>query len=162
MAKKRSVSIIERRLESGSVFGASSQPIPLVEPDRWSVRLVNSDISEARIWEMQAVKGWVFATPEDLAVPPEDVGLRVLDGRVVRGTRGAEVLMKMEREDYAKLQRKKEQETRAQTFGEKAVKQSILGAAQAEPDGARGAEFLDRHLAGVTVTDSRERVSLDE
>ena len=160
---KRSVSIVERRLKSGSIFSASSKPIPLVDPDRWTVRVVNAQISEARVWEMQADKGWVYAEPTDIAVPVTELGFRVQDGRIVRGQHGSEVLMKMERADYAAVQAAKDVENRRQTFGKKAVKDAIIGAAgSAEGIGSQGAEFLSRNLDNVTVTDSREAVSLEE
>lgn len=159
---KREISVVERRLQSGSIFAASSRPIPLVEPERWTVRIVNSQISDAHLWEMQAEKGWIYAEPTDLAVQPHEIGFRVQDGRLVRGVQGHEVLMKMARAEYEAIQRAKDAENRKNTFGAKALKQTVLGAAQAEPDGARGAEFLDRHMQHITIKDSLERVSLEE
>ena len=161
--KKRNVSIVERRLKSGSIFSASSKPIPLVDPDRWTVRVVNSQISEARVWEMQADKRWVYATPEDIAIPVTELGFREQDGRVVRGQHGYEVLMKMERDDYAAIAKAKDDANRKMTFGAKAVKDTIIAAAGAEEGiGAQGAEFLARNINNVTVTDSREAVSLED
>lgn len=164
MAKgaKREITIVERRLQSGSIFAASSRPIPLVDPKRWTVRIVNSQISDARLYEMQADKGWVYAELGDLAVKPEEIGFRVQDGRIVRGTHGQEVLMKMEQKDYRAIQTYKDAENRRNTFGSKALKATVVGAAQAEPGGERGAEFLNRHLQNITVTDSKELVSLED
>lgn len=155
MKPKREISIVERRLKSGSIFTTSSKPIPLAEPDRWAVRIVNSQISDARVWEMQAEKGWVYVTPEDLAVKAHEIGFREQDGRVVRGTSGSEVLMKMETEDYRAIQKQKDLDNRQRTFGKKAVREAVIGAAQAEPEGARGADFLHQALKGITVTDGR-------
>ena len=47
MAKgKKPISVVDRRLASGSVFASGTQPIPLTEPNRWTVRVVNSqDVS---------------------------------------------------------------------------------------------------------------------
>lgn len=160
--KKREISIIERRLKSGSIFSASSRPIPLNEPDRWTVRIVNTQVSNNHLYEVQADKGWVYVAVDDLAVEPHEVGFRVQDGRVVRGEHGHEVLMKMEKADYAAIQKAKDAANRANTFGSKAIKQTILSAAQSEPDGERGADFLSRNLENISVTDSREAVSLDE
>jgi hypothetical protein len=161
--KKRAVSVVERRLKSGAIFSASSRPIPLTDPDRWTVRVVNTHISDNRVWEMQADKGWVYATADDVAVPVTELGFREQDGRIVRGQHGAEVLMKMEREDYAAIQKAKEDANRKMTFGSKAVKDSILAAAgNAEGVGAEGAEYLSRNLHNVSVTDSREAVSLED
>lgn len=161
-AKKTAISVVERRLKSGTIFSASSRPLPLVEPEKWTIRFCNSQISESRIWEMQADKGWVYMDPADLAVEPHEVGLRVQDGRLVRGQHGAEVVMKMLKPDYAQIQKAKDAENRKNTFGASAVKESILNAAgSAEGVGAQGADFLNRNL-NVSVTDSRELVSLEE
>mgnify|MGYP001579820631 FL=1 len=164
-AKKREISVIERRLQSGQIFALGSDAIPLREPTRWVLRIINTQISDAHLWSMQAKKGWVYAEPDDLAVKAEEIGFRVQDGRIVRGTQGAEVLMKMASPDFAAVQRQKDAENRAHTFGAKALKASVVKAAETkpdDPDAAKGAEFLDRHLAGITVTDSVERVPLDE
>lgn len=161
-AKKREISVVERRIKSGSIFSAGSRPIPLKDPDQWEVRTVNSQISDARMWEMQAEKGWVYVTADDLAVPAHEIGFREQDGRVVRGTHGFEVLMKMPRKDYKTIQRIKEQENYKNTFGAKANKHAIITAAQSEPDGGRGAEFLNKAVQTIDIKDSREAVSLEE
>lgn len=160
--KKREISVVERRLKSGSVFATGSKPMPLVEPDRWEVRVVNGQISDARLWEMQAEKGWVYLAAEDLAVEPHEIGFRVQDGRVVRGTHGHEVVMKMPRTDYRAIQKQKDRENRINTFGTAANKKAIVAAAQSEPGGARGAEFLDRAVERITIKDSLEQVSLED
>lgn len=164
MAKKEKqpLSIVDRRLASGSIFGTSSKPIPLTEPDRWTVRLVNSQISEGHLYDMQAEKGWIYAEVGDLAVKPEEVGLRAMDGRLVRGTHGHEVLMKMEKKDYRAVQKAKDVANRQSTFGKKAIKNAVVSAAGAEPDGDRGASFLNRAMDQVSVTDTLERVNLDD
>src|SRR6185436_10328738 len=100
MAKKKDISIIERRLQSGSIFGTSSKPIPLKEPKAWALRSVNSNVNNQHLYDMQAEKGWVYATVDDLDVKPDEIGFREMDGRIVRGTKGDEVLMKMPLADY--------------------------------------------------------------
>lgn len=160
--KKREISVVERRLKSGSIFSASSRPIPLTDPDRWTVRIVNTQISNNHLYEVQADKGWVYATIEDLAIKPHEVGFRELDGRIVRGEHAQEVLMKMERADYAAIQKAKDDANRRNTFGSKAVKESIVSAVQREPGGDQGADFLSRSLQTVDVTDSKELVSLED
>jgi len=160
--EKVPVSIVENRLKSGRIFGQSSKPIPLTDPDRWTVRIVNSKISNSHLYDMQAEKGWVYAVLGDLAVRPEEVGLRELDGRLVRGTQGEEVLMKMERTDYAAIQKAKDKANREQTFGKKALKSAVVNAASREVDGDEGAEFLNRAVNRIQVTDSREVLAEDE
>ena len=160
--RKRDVTVVQRRLKAGTVFTAGSRPIALVEPDMWSIRIVNTEISNDHLYTMLAEHGWVYLEAADLAVKPEEIGFRDLDGRLVRGDNGHEVLMKMRRKDYAAVQRMKEDQNKKNTFGDKAVKQAILGAAASEPDGGRGAEFLEDALKRVSIVDSRERVNLEE
>ena len=133
----------------------SSKPIPLAEPDRWTVRIANSQISEGHIYDLQSEKGWVYASAADLAVAPHEVGLTERDGRLVRGDKGSEVLMKMERADYAAVQKLKDQTNRVQTFGQKATKAAIMNAASAGL-GDQGASFLQRAVPNsLEVRDSR-------
>ena len=155
MAKSKvPISVIERRLKSGSIFGTSSKPIPLVDPTRWTVRVVNSRISESHLYDMQAEKGWVYAEVSDLAMAPEEMGFHVLDGRVVRGEHGHEVIMKMERKDYQAVQQEKDRMNRVQTFGRKATKQAVIGALQAA-EGEQAADFMAKAINQIQVTDTR-------
>lgn len=151
---KRKLSVVERRLASGSVFTASSRPIPLKEPDAWVLRVVNTAISDDRLYAMQAEKGWVYALPEDLAIDPVEVGLKVLDGRIVRGDKGTEVLMKMPTAEFAAIQKMKDAENRKMTFGKKATKDAILSAASQQL-GDEGTEFLSRTVQSMDIKDAR-------
>jgi hypothetical protein len=148
------ISVIERRLQSPNVFRASSQPIALVDPKKWTVRWENSEISPEHLSDMIHVKGWVYAELADLACPIEEIGATVRDGRVVRGERGREVLMKMLVRDYSRVQKKKQEETIRQTFGAKQIKDAIVSGAAAE-HGEQAAEFLQKNVNAVTVQDSR-------
>lgn len=159
--KKRDISIIERRLKSGSIFAAGSNAIPLKDPKHWTARVVNATISDARIWEMQADKGWEYATVDDLAVQPHEVGFREMDGRLVRGTHGHEVLMKMRLKDYEAIQKQKDQTNRQNTFSKKANQNAILNAAASE-GGSEAADFLAKQMKDIEITDSLERRSLED
>lgn len=159
MAKKKDLSIIERRLQAGSIFGTSSKPIPLVEPQAWTLRIVNSKVNNQHLYDMQAEKGWVYATLEDLAVKPEEIGFRVLDGRIVRGTQGEEVLMKMPAKDYKAVSKEKDKVNREQTLGRKAARNTILGAMHAAGDD-QGATFMEKALRSAKIEDGTERVPL--
>ena len=154
------ISVVDRRLKSGAIFGLGSQEIPLKEPRRWSLRVINTQLSNKRLWDVQAKLGWIYATPDDLAVKPEEIGFRELDGHVVLGTHGEEVLMKMPRDRYASVQKVKDAENRRTTFGEEATKRAIA-TAQAE-SGASGAALAALDRAQLTVIDSAERVSLEK
>lgn len=157
---KKPISIVDRRLASGSVFAASSRPIPLVEPEMWELRIVNTQISDQRLWEVQADKGWVYAEPSDIAVDVTELGLRIQDGRIVRGTQGHEVLMKMPKGEYRKIVKMKDAENRKRTFGDKNKhKQDIVNAAASEL-GDQAASFLNQQ--NVVINDSLERVSLED
>ena len=160
-ATKQPISVVARRLKSGSIFSAGSKPIPLAEPARWNVRVVNTTISDDRLWQMQADKGWVYLDVADLAVAPHEIGFRELDGRVVRGQQGQEVLMKMPRQDYKAVQAMKEAENKRTTFSPKSNKQAIVGAASSEL-GDQAASFLNRAVQSVDIKDSRETVNLED
>ena len=151
---KRKLSVVERRLASGSVFTAASRPIPLKEPDLWVLRVVNTAISDDRLYAMQAEKGWVYALPEDLAIDPVEVGLKVVDGRIVRGDKGTEVLMKIPKADYDAIVKMKDAENRKMTFGKKATKDAIMAAASQQL-GDEGAEFLSRTVQSMDIKDGR-------
>ena len=159
MAKKKEISIIERRLQSGSIFGTSSKPIPLKEPKAWTLRIVNSDVNNQHLYDMMAEKGWVYATVDDLAVKPDEVGFRELDGRIVRGTKGSEVLMKMPAADYKAVAKEKDRVNRAQTLGKRATRNTILNAMHAAGDDA-GGSFMEKALNSAQIEDSVERVPL--
>ena len=163
MAKsKKPLTIVERRLQAGSIFRTGSRPIPLTEPGRWTLREVNSQISDDHVYAMQADKYWTYAEPADLAVAPDTIGFRVQDGRLVKGAQGHIVLMKQAVTDTRAVQQEKDRENRRITFSPKANKAAILAAAQAELGGDEGADFLNRALAETKLVDSRELVRLDE
>ena len=160
MAKKP-ISVVERRLQSGQVFTAGSSGIPLKEPKRWMIRWANSQISADHVFVMRAEKGWEYVGLDDLAVDPVEVGAHVLDGKIVKGDKGQEVLMKMPAKDYRALQMQKDAENRKQTFGSKATKQAIVAGASSQL-GDQAASYLHDQLHNISVTDSREVVNLEE
>ena len=155
------ISVVDRRLKSGAIFGLGSKAIPLVEPRQWSLFIANTELSNSRLWEIQAEKGWIYVTPEDLAVKPEEIGFRELDGHIVRGVHGQEVLMKMPQTKYAAVQKMKDAHNRETTYGVEATKRAIANAARAEP-GASGPALAALDRAQLTVIDSTEHVSLEK
>src|SRR3990167_11566973 len=114
------ISVIERRLASPSPFRTTPPPIPLTDP-KWMVRWENSEISSDHLYRVLHDLGWVYAVPADLDCAVEEIGAYERDGKIVRVTRGAEVLVKMRKADYASIQKKKDRELREQTFGKKAI-----------------------------------------
>ena len=165
-SKKAAVSEVERRLKSGAIFRAASSTIPMREVGRYALYIGNADISPQRIHELLAQKGWAYVSRDDLAIEPEAIGFREMDGRIVSGQHGHEVLLKMERSDYAKVQAEKDRRNRESTFSKKGIKDTLLNQAVQDEDkgglgrDGRAADFLSR--AQVGVVDSRELVSLDE
>lgn len=147
------ISVVERRLAGASVFRTASAPVPMKDA-RWTVRWENSTISPDHMWNILHNLGWVYVAPSDLDCPVEEIGAYERDGRVVRGERGSEVLVKMLAKDYRSVQKKKAQEVRTQTFGSKAVKAAVVegvGAAHGED----AAAFVADRVQTMTVTDSR-------
>src|SRR5688572_7767181 len=109
MAAKKTISVIERRLQGGSALQTSSHPIPLKEKG-WTLRWENSDVRPDQIWHCINVLGWEYVIPADISCTMDEIGANERDGRVVRGERGKEVLLKMRASDYARVQKKKAQE----------------------------------------------------
>ena len=150
----RPISVIERRLQGGNVFRAASQPIPLVDPEQWTLRWENSAISPGHMWTIIHQLGWVYAEPADLVCPVEEIGASVRDGRIVRGERGQEILMKMGLKDWERVQKTKDRENRRQTFGTQQVKAAMVAGVAAE-HGDQAAEFIAQNVHAITVTDRR-------
>lgn len=155
MAKsKPTISVIERRLQGPSVHRTSSQPIPLTEPGKWTLRWENSTISPDHLWNIVHNLGWEYAEPSDLDCPIDEIGAVVRDGRIVRGTRGDEVLMKMLLKDYKRVEKRKTEENVKQTFG-KAQLKSAMVAGVASEHGDRAAEYVSRNVNAISVDDRR-------
>jgi hypothetical protein len=148
------ISVIERRLQGPSIFRTSSQPIPLVDDGKWVLRWENSKISPDHMWNVIHNLGWTYAEPADLACNVDEIGASERDGRIVRGERGDEVLMKMLAKDYKRVEKKKSDETIKQTFGARQLKQAIVSGVAAE-HGEQAAEFMSKNVNMVSVSDSR-------
>jgi hypothetical protein len=156
--KKAAISVIERRLQGASALQTSSQPIPLREKG-WTLRWENSEIRPDQIWHCVNTLGWEYVAPSDIACTMDEIGANERDGRVVRGPRGGEVLLKMRTSDYKKIQMKKSQENVDLTFNKQKVGNAALNAVGSE-FGSEAADFV--RSARIDVTDSRETVALDE
>ena len=155
MAKKTpTVSVIERRLQGPNVHRSSSQPIPLVEPNKWVLRWENAAIAPDHLWRIVHELGWEYALPEDLACDVTEQGAAVRDNRIVRGERGQEVLMKMLASDYKRIQKRKTEENIRQTFGRKQLKDAMVSGVASE-HGDRAAEYVAENIHAINVTDTR-------
>lgn len=160
MAKPQ-ISVIERRLQGPNVFRASSAPIPLKDPKKWTLRWENTEIATDHLWNIIHNLGWTYAEVEDLACPLEEISAFFQDGKIVRGERGKEILMKMPTKDYKRLQAQKDAENRKVTFGKKQVKDAIVAQASNEM-GDQAASFLNKQLQGMVTQDARERMEVED
>lgn len=155
MAKKTpTISVIERRLQGPNVHRTSSQPIPLTEPGKWTLRWENSKISPDHMWNIVHNLGWQYAEPADLDCPIDEIGASTRDNRIVRGERGDEVLMKMLLKDYQRIEKRKTEENIKQTFGRKQLKEAMVAGVALE-HGDRAAEYVAENVNAMTVTDQR-------
>ena len=161
MAPKTTVSVIERRLQNENVFRVSSQPIPLKHAKQWMIRWENTEIATDHLWNLLHNLGWAYCEIDDLACDIQEIGAFAQDGKIVRGERGKEILMKMPMKDYQRLQKAKDLANRQATFGKKQVKEAIIAGASKEL-GDQAATFLNQQLGSMTTNDARERVPLDE
>jgi hypothetical protein len=159
MAKEpKKISIIERRLQGGSALQVSSQPIPMKEKG-WTLYWENNDVRPDQVWHTVNVLGWEYVQPDDVACGLDDIGAKAQEGRVVRGERGKEVLLKMRDSDYKKLQAKKAKENVDITFDRKRVKNAVLNDV-ASAHGSEAAEFLA--TSNMQITDTRRPYELPD
>ena len=160
---KRNTSIAARL---ASPMGGRSMPIASRQKDEhgrswFEFYVENGAIHDDQVRNTHQQLGWDFATVEDLEGPPGDYGFELRQGRLVRGLRGQEVLMRMHREDRAAIAKAKTELNLRQALGPMAVKQAIVEKASADL-GDESASFLNDQLSKVTITDTMERIPLDE
>jgi hypothetical protein len=154
MAKAKSlpkVSIIDRRL--ANPFGSGSVPITLKTPGQWEIRWVYSKLRAGRVHDMTQNKGWVFVEPDEMDGSPEEFGLVAKDNRLVRGDHGEEVLMKMPRADYLKIQKAKAAYN-LKELGQKQM-QSAVAQTMAKAHGDEAGESAFNAFQHGEVKDSR-------
>ena len=109
------ISVIDRRLQ-GDPFGDASLSIPASTRRAGCLfRVFTADPEHAdRHYKAVHRLGWTPATPDDLAVPPSNIGFTVNEsGHVTRGVRGQDLLCWMRERDFLTIQaRKAEQNSR--------------------------------------------------
>jgi hypothetical protein len=147
------MSVIDRRL--ANPFGIPSREVPLRGDKRgWVVRIFTAD-AERPNRHYQAVHelGWVALTVSDLASAPEDLGFVVgTDGRIVRGTRGQDMLMAMPETDFAKVQAAKDAANRRR-LGATTLRDSVAQAT-ATAHGDQAGEQTFRHFTRKEVKET--------
>jgi hypothetical protein len=140
--------IIAKRL-AGQPFGTRNLAIPLREPQRWAVFIANSLADENNHYRMVHELGWVPLTVEDLAegITPVSIGWQVKeDGHTLcRGQRGDEIVYKMDKLQYRKVQLAKTAENKKGIGSAKALKESAANAAAGQM-GSEAADFVHKHL----------------
>jgi len=147
------ISVLERRLQNP--FGEGSPPIRLKEAG-WTLHVVNGALRPGRFHDVVRNKGWVPVTPEEIEGDALDFGFDVKDGRVVRGERGQEVLVKMPTADYTLIAKAKDDHNRAQ-LAARTVKRDM---AQKVAD-TFGGEAGDFAHDNITVTATRSPIPLE-
>lgn len=147
------VSVLDRRL--AHPFGAPSVPITLKEGD-WAIRVANDRVRTGRVHQMVNM-GWLFVEAGEIDGTPSDFGFRELDGRLVRGEHGEEVLMKMPQADYDAIQDAKAR-LNLKNLGAKQTRDAVAQ----ETAVKFGSEAGDTVHQNIEVNDSREQVELEE
>lgn len=105
------IQVWERRLYS-PLDETRSEVRLKADPDRqqFALRWVNTAVDTGRFYRAVSVQGWVPVRADELDVLPATIGLTVSpDGFVARGPRAAEVLCKMPRTVYERIQARKAQ-----------------------------------------------------
>lgn len=148
------IDVLERRL--AHPFGAPSVPITLKDGGAWAIRWVSDGVRTGRVHQIQGM-GWDFVTPEELDGRPADFGCRALDGRLVRGEHGEDVLVKMPQEMFNKIQWAKAAKNLENLGGTKGKTQAAE--AVAKEFGSEAADTVYR--SQMEVTDSREIMDLE-
>lgn len=127
-AKTRNAALA-RRLASGNPFAAGTKSIPLKEPHRWHTYIANTYVDDSAFYEMRR-NGWEPLLPEDLGCPIEESGFTVsVDGHLVRGPRGQEMIFKMDADDYRLLERAKTERNMASIGSRSKTKNEMANAA---------------------------------
>lgn len=158
MAKKAApkVSVLERRLENP--FGSPSLEIQLNDGKPWALRIINANMRSGRVWDVIHNKGWEFVSVDELPTKPDELGFREMDGRVVRGERGEEVLVKMPQAHYDAIAKAKA-ESNLKGLGKKAMQEGAAQMAASQGLGDQAAETIYR--SNMTINDSRVSVDLE-
>ena len=157
MAKQKAlpkVSVLERRL--AHPFGAPSVPITLKDGQPWAIRIANDGVRTGRVHQVIQL-GWTYVLADEIDGRPADFGFRELDGRLVRGEHGEEVLVKMPKADFEKIQQAKADKNLRDLGGSK-VKEATA-ARTAAKFGDEAADTV--YNSDMTVTDSRVNIDLE-
>jgi hypothetical protein len=148
------VSVLERRLQNP--FGDGSPAVTLKEPG-WVVHVINTQLKPGRYHDVVRNKGWVPVEPNDLDGAAEDYGFDVREGRIVRGERGVEVLMKMPEGEFKQIQMAKDRHNR-RLVSPRTMKAAVVESAAGQYSD-QAADYLNQN---VTIKSERSPVPLDD
>lgn len=146
------ISVIDRRLKHP--FGTPSREIPLKgERRNWVVRTFSADPEHPnRHFDAVYRLGWIPLTADDIAVSVESLGfVKAVDGRIVRGAGGHEVLMGMPAKDFAAVQKAKS-DANLRGLRSSAIKEEVAQAT-AVRHGDQGGEFVQKHFEQKEITE---------
>jgi hypothetical protein len=146
------IGVLERRLQNP--FGDASIPIRLKAPG-WTLHVINANLRPGRYHDVVRNKGWVPVEASEIDGDPMDFGFDVKDGRVVRGERGSEILVKMPTEWYERIQRRKSDMNQRQL-----QPASVKGAAVERTAKAYGDQAADA-VESMTLNATRGPVPLE-
>lgn len=151
---KPTISVIERRLQGPSALTVSTPEIAFKDPI-WQGYWCNTEVNPHQLQTFLKHLGWIYVEPTDLDSAVEELGATVSpEGRIVRGPRGQEVLLKMPKADYARIQKMKADENIKNTFGQKQIKDAIV-AGVGGAHGEEAADFVSRRVNTISVRDER-------
>jgi hypothetical protein len=152
--------VITRRL--ANPMGNESLAIPSNPPKHWVFRIGNGAISPDHIWRMRQQKGWDFAEPADIAGGlPEDFGFEHRNGRLIRGDRGQEVLLKMLASEWRLIQQAKSDQNTKQMKGIKDIPERAA-AEFGGSEGSEAADVLHKSLQHIEITEKKEIVRSED
>ena len=143
-------SIIQRRL--ANPFAGGDRDIPIKNRADWDLYIATSEFDPNAHYEMQAVKGWVPVTVDDLpdGLTPSQAGWNVAeDGRTLcRGVRGQEIPYKMPHDVRQAILMRQDEINRK---GTKSESQAINDVAEAAGGtfGSEAGDFVHRHVKGT-------------
>jgi hypothetical protein len=146
------VTVLERRLQNP--FGSGSPEVRLKDPG-WALHIFDTS-RPGRFHYAQREKGWEPVLAHELDGAAEDLGFDVVDGKVVRGERGKDVLMKMPQRMYDRIAQRKAELTTARNAPAKLKADVVEQTAATYSDQA--ADYLNRN---VTIRDARGPVPLE-
>lgn len=151
---KKKITVLERRLQNP--FGDGSPAIELKEPG-FTLRVVNGSVRPGRYHDVTRNKGWEPVLPGEILGDVKDFGFDEKDGRIVRGERGQEVLVKMPTAWFEQIAKKKDELNRGQLKGSRVKRDTVDAVAKSYGDQA--AEFVEDT---ITMKATRSPVPLDD